>query len=57
MSDRDPGVPNEFDLDPQMALDADEESVEPPAPVEDPEDQDYVEPAPHAVPAPEDAGQ
>ena len=57
MSDRDPGVPNEFDLDPQMALDDDEGGAEPPAPVEDPEDQDYVAPAPHAVPAPEDAGQ
>ena len=57
MSDQDPGVPNEFDLDPEMALGADGGSVEPRAPIEDPEDPDYVEPAPHAVPAPEDAGQ
>ena len=56
MSDRDPGVPNEFDLDPEMALGAAEVSAERLAPVVDPEDQDYVEPAPHAVPAPEDAG-
>ncbi|SDY66087.1 hypothetical protein SAMN05660209_03425 [Geodermatophilus africanus] len=56
MADRDPGVPNEFDLDPQMALDDAEVSAEPPAPVVDPEDPDHVEPAPHAVPAPEDAG-
>ena len=57
MSDQDPGVPNEFDLDPEMALGADGGSTEPLAPIEDPEDQDYVEPARHAVPAPEDAGQ
>ncbi len=58
MSDRDPGLPNELDVDPQMALGADEESAEPLLePIEDPENPDYVEPAPHAVPAPEDAGQ
>ena len=57
MSDRDLGVPNEFDVDPEMALAADGESAEPRAPIEDPEDPDYVEPAPEAVPAPEDAGQ
>jgi hypothetical protein len=57
VSDRDLGVPNEFDLDPEMALDADERSAEAPAPVVEPEDRDHVEPAPHAVPAPEDAGQ
>ncbi len=57
MSDRDLGVPNEFDLDPEMALDADQRSAEPAAPVVGPEDRDHVEPAPHAVPAPEDAGQ
>ena len=56
MSDRDLGVPNEFDLDPEMALDADERSAEVPAPVVEPGDRDHVEPAPHAVPAPEDAG-
>ena len=58
MSDRDPGLPNELDVDPEMALGADEESAEPLAePIDDPENQDYVEPASHAVPAPEDAGQ
>lgn len=56
MSDRNLGVPNEFDLDPEMALDADERSAEAPAPVGEPEARDHVEPAPHAVPAPEDAG-
>ncbi|MGR6964129.1 hypothetical protein ACU610_06695 [Geodermatophilus sp. URMC 61] len=59
MSDRDPGVPNEFDLDPEMALEADGSAEPPPTPpaVENPENPDYVEPAPHAVPVPEDAGQ
>jgi hypothetical protein len=57
MSDRDPGLPNELDVDPEMALGAGEESAEPLGePIVDPEDQDYVEPASHAVPAPEDAG-
>ena len=57
MPDRDPGVPNEFDVDPEMALGADEGGPEPVSgPIEDPEDPDYVEPAPYAVPAPEDAG-
>ena len=60
MSDQDLGVPNEFDLDPEMALETDKDSAGPPPTppsIKDPEDQDYVEPAPHAVPAPEDAGQ
>jgi hypothetical protein len=58
VSDRDPGLPNELDLDPEMALGADEESAEPlSGPIEDPENPDYVEPASHAVPAPEDAAQ
>ncbi|MGY1681698.1 hypothetical protein [Geodermatophilus sp. SYSU D01176] len=52
-----PARPTSSNLDPQMALDADEVSAEPPAPVEDPEDPDHVDPALHAVPAPEDAGQ
>ena len=60
MSDQDLGVPNEFDLDPEMALETDKDGAEPPAappaPIADPQDPDYVEPAPHAVPAPEDAG-
>jgi hypothetical protein len=56
VSDRDLGVPNEFDLDPEMALTADEPSAKAPAPVVEPEDPDHVEPAPHAVPAPGDAG-
>ena len=57
MSDRDPGVPNELEVDPQVALGADEENAEPVSgPIDDPEDPDYVEPASHAVPAPEDAG-
>jgi hypothetical protein len=56
VSDRNLGVPNEFDLDPEMALGADERSAEPAAPVVGPEDRDHVEPAPHALPAPEDAG-
>jgi hypothetical protein len=58
VSDRDPGLPNEFELDPEMALGAEEAGAEPlSVPVDDPEDPDYVEPASHAVPAPEDAGQ
>jgi hypothetical protein len=58
VSDPDPGLPNELDVDPEMALGAENESAEPlPEPIEDPEDPDYVEPASHAVPAPEDAGQ
>jgi hypothetical protein len=58
VSDRDPGLPNELDVDPEMALGADEESAEPlREPIEDPGDPDYVQPASHAVPAPEDAGQ
>ena len=56
MSDGHPGVPNEFDIDPEMALTADEPSAEAPAPVVEPRDPDHVEPAPDAVPAPEDAG-
>jgi hypothetical protein len=57
VSDPDPGLPNEFDVDPEMALGADEGGPEPVSdPVEDPEHQDYVEAAPHAVPVPEDAG-
>jgi hypothetical protein len=51
------GLPNELEVDPQVALGADEGGPEPvSAPIDDPEDPDYVEPAPHAVPAPEDAG-
>ncbi len=58
MSDSDPGLPNELELDPEMALGADGGSAEPlGAPIADPEEPDYVEPASHAVPAPEDAGQ
>ena len=57
MSDRDPGLPNELDVDPEVALGAGEAGAEPlSGPVDDPEDPDYVEPASHAVPAPEDAG-
>ena len=60
MSDQDLGVPNEFDLDPEMALETDKNSAGPPptplASIEEPEDPDHVEPASHAVPAPEDAG-
>ncbi len=57
MSDRDPGLPNELDVDPEMALGAEEESAEPiSGPIDDPEHPDYVEPASHAVPAPEEAG-
>ncbi len=57
MSDQDPGLPNELDVDPQMALGADEGGPEPVSgPIDDPEDPDYVEPASHAVPAPDGAG-
>ncbi len=57
MSDRDPGLPNELEVDPQMALGADDGGAEPVSgPIDDPEDPDYVEPASHAVPAPGDAG-
>jgi hypothetical protein len=58
VSDPDPGLPNELDVDPEMALGAEDESAEPlPEPIADPEDPDYVEPASHAVPTAEDAGQ
>ncbi len=58
MSDSDPGLPNELELDPEMALGADGGSAEPlGGPIDDPADPDYVEPASRAVPAPEDAGQ
>ncbi len=60
MSDRDPGLPNEFDVDPEMALmagGAGEGGTEPLSePIDDPEHPDYVEPASHAVPAPGEAG-
>ena len=57
MSDRDPGPPNEFEVDPEMALGAGAGGTEPVSgPIDDPADPDYVEPASHAVPAPEDAG-
>ncbi len=57
MSDHAPGRPNELEVDPQVALGADEGGPEPvSAPIDDPEHPDYVEPASHAVPAPEDAG-
>ncbi len=57
MWDHDPGRPNELDVDPQVALGADEGGPEPvSAPIDDPEHPDHVEPASHAVPAPEDAG-
>ena len=61
VSDRDPGLPNELDVDPEMALgagEAGEGGAEPISePIDDPEHQDYVEPASRAVPAPGDAGQ
>ena len=58
MSDRSPGVPNEHELDPEMALGADESSDEPLLEsIEDPEHQDFVVPASDAVPAPEDVEQ
>ena len=57
MSDRDPGLPNELDVDPEMALGAEEGGTEPiSGPIDDPEHQDYVEPASRAVPAPGEAG-
>lgn len=57
MSDRDPGSPNELDVDPEVALGRGEDGAEPVLePIVDPEHPDYVEPASHAVPAPEDAG-
>lgn len=58
MSDRDPGLPNELDVDPEVALGRGEDGAEPLSePIVDPEHPDYVEPAAHAVRAPEDAGQ
>lgn len=55
MSDPGPGSPNELDVDPEVALGAGEDSVEPISePIVDPEHPDYVQPASHAVPAPED---
>ena len=57
MSDRDLGLPNELDVDPEVALGRGRDSAEPPLrPIGDPADPDFVEPAPHAVPAPEDVG-
>ena len=56
MSEPGPGSPNELDVDPEVALGPGEGGAEPAAPVVEPEDRDHVEPAPHAVPAPEDAG-
>jgi hypothetical protein len=57
VSDRDPGLPNELDVDPEMALGAEEGGAEPiSGPIDDPEHQDYVEPASRAVPAPGEAG-
>ena len=56
MSDRDPGSPNELDVDPEVALGRGEDGAEPLSePIVDPEHPDYVEPAAHAVRAPEDA--
>ena len=58
VSDRDPGLPNELDVDPEMALGAEDGGAEPiSGPIDDPEHQDYVEPASRAVPAPGEAGQ
>jgi hypothetical protein len=55
--DRDPGLPNELDVDPEMALGAGEGGAEPISePIDDPEHRDYVEPASRAVPAPGEAG-
>jgi hypothetical protein len=55
---RDPGLPNELDVDPEMALGAEDGGAEPiSGPIDDPEHQDYVEPASRAVPAPGEAGQ
>jgi hypothetical protein len=56
VSDRDPGLPNELDVDPEVALGADESAEPLPEPIEDPENPDYIEPASYAVPAAEDAG-
>ncbi len=60
MSDRDPGLPNELDVDPEMALgagEAGEGGAEPLSePIDDPEHPDHVEPASRAVPAPGEAG-
>jgi hypothetical protein len=57
VSDRDPGLPNELDADPEVALGPEGESAEPPLrPIDDPADPEFVEPASHAVPAPEDVG-
>ncbi len=56
MSDRDPGLPNELDVDPEMALGAGEAGEGGAEPIDDPEHQDYVEPASRAVPAPGEAG-
>ena len=57
VSEPGPGSPNELDVDPEVALGPGEEGAEPlPEPIVDPEHPDHVEPAPHAVPAPEDAG-
>ena len=60
VSDRDPGLPNELDVDPEMALgagEAGEGGAEPlSGPIDDPEHQDHVEPASRAVPAPGEAG-
>ena len=56
MSDPGPGSPNELDVDPEVALGPGEGGAEPVSePIVDPEHPDYVEPAPYAVPAPEDA--
>ena len=57
MSDPDPGAPNELDVDPEVALGPGVDTAEPVSePIVDPEHPDHVEPAAHAVPAPEDAG-
>ena len=57
MSDRETGSPNELDVDPEVALGRGEDGAEPLSePIVDPEHPDYVEPAAHAVRAPEDAG-
>jgi hypothetical protein len=58
MSDPGPGSPNELDVDPEVALGPAEGGPERLLePIVDPEHPDYVEPASHAVPTPEDAGQ
>jgi hypothetical protein len=57
VSEPGPGSPNELDVDPEVALGPGERGAEPlPEPIVDPEHPDHVEPAPHAVPAPEDTG-